>query len=189
MITPDGVRAAPRGGSSLATALGIMDPMRVGGEKDGRHGGWMLPAAIRRAIALGLGVYVEAGHVVFGPFGEVLGTLGGTLLQLFFPLAFLVYFWRRAQRLEAGVCGVWAAENGMYTAEYMADAQAQMLPLVGGHIHDWNWLLGRAGILGACEELGALLHVIASASAISAVWLVARETSLTPRPRARPQTR
>jgi hypothetical protein len=163
--------------------------------RDGLSDAWSPPPVVRQAIALGLGVYVvwlavayryhfidgvnllihEAGHVFFGFFGDVLGTAGGTLLQLLFPIAFVIYFWRRAQRFEAGILGVWASESAMYTAEYMADAQAQALPLVGGHIHDWNWLLSRAGLLGACEELGALLHITASAVAIGAVWFVARE--------------
>ena len=149
----------------------------------------------RQAVGLGLGVYVvwlalayryhfidgvnllvhEAGHVFFGFLGAVLGVLGGTLLQLLFPIAFIAYFWRRGQRFEAGVCGVWASESAMYTAEYMADAQVQALPLVGGHIHDWHWLLSRAGILGACEELALAVHIMATLAAISAVWLVLRE--------------
>jgi hypothetical protein len=149
----------------------------------------------RQVVGLGLGVYVvwlalayryhfidgvnllvhEAGHVFFGFLGATLGVLGGTLLQLLFPIVFLAYFWRRGQRFEAGVCGVWASESAMYTAEYMADAQLQALPLVGGHIHDWHWLFSRAGILGACEELGLALHILASLAAISAVWLVLRE--------------
>jgi hypothetical protein len=172
-------------------------------------GEWTPPLVVRRAVVLGLGVYVvwlaaayryhfidgvnllvhEAGHVLFGSLGAVLGTLGGTLLQLLFPIAFVTYFWRRAQRFEAGICGVWAAESAMYTAEYMADAQAQALPLVGGHIHDWHWLLSRAGLLGACEELGALLHITASAVAIGAVWLVAREASAGPRTRGHARDR
>ncbi len=117
----------------------------------------------------------EAGHVFFGFFGEVLGRLGGTLLQLLFPIAFVAYFARWGQRFEAAVCGVWAAESAMYTAEYIADAQLRALPLVGGHIHDWHWLLSRAGILGWCEEIGLGLHLLASVVAIACVWLVARE--------------
>ncbi len=115
----------------------------------------------------------EAGHVVLGFLGTILGVLGGTILQLIFPLAFVVYFWRRHQRFEAGVCGVWAAESAMHTARYMADAELQLLPLVGGHIHDWNWLLTRAGLLGWCEELGQLLHVLASIAAVWALWTAA----------------
>jgi hypothetical protein len=46
----------------------------------------------------------ETGHIVFGPFGEFVGTLGGTLLQLLFPATFAVYFWRKGDRHAATVC-------------------------------------------------------------------------------------
>ena len=48
----------------------------------------------------------------------------------------------------------------------MADAEARRLPLVSpfsGHpLHDWNYLLGRLGWLGACEELGFLTKLLAT---------------------------
>ena len=149
----------------------------------------------RRLIALGLGVYVvwlafgyryhfldgvnllihEAGHVVFSPLGQTLAVAGGTILQLLFPLAFVAYFWQRAQRFEAAICGVWASESLMYTARYLADAQAQELPLIGGHLHDWNYLLGQAGLLELAEGIGTGLHMVASLAAIVCVWWVWKE--------------
>jgi hypothetical protein len=114
----------------------------------------------------------EAGHVIFSPLGLTIGVLGGTILQLAFPIAFVVYFARRHQNLEAGLCTVWAAESLMYTAEYMADANVQELPLIGGHIHDWNFLLGQAGWLGAAEGIAATLHFLASLAAALAVYMV-----------------
>ena len=100
----------------------------------------------------------EAGHLFFAFFGQTLQFLGGTLGQLFFPLACWLHFRRRGDELGARVCLLWLAESGMYAAHYMGDARAQSLPLVGGHIHDWNWLLTRAGLLEHCESLAALLH-------------------------------
>lgn len=149
---------------------------------------------IRLGVVAGLSVYVvwlavayryhfvdgvnllihEAGHVVFAPAGEVMSFLGGSLLQLAFPLVFVFYFGRRRQAFEAAVCGVWAAESAMYTAEYMADANALALPLVGGHIHDWRWLFQRSGLLEHAEAIGGSLHVLAFLSAIVAVWFAAR---------------
>ena len=108
----------------------------------------------------------EAGHLFLAFFGQTLHFLGGTLAQLFFPLACWYHFLRRGEILEARVCLVWLAESGMYTAHYMSDAQAQALPLVGGHIHDWHWLLSRAGLLEHCEFLGGLLHVLSSLLAL-----------------------
>jgi len=107
-------------------------------------------------------------------------TPGGTLGQLAFPAMFLVYFWRRQQRFEAYVVGIWLCESLMYTAEYMADARVMQLPLVGGHIHDWNWLLARWGMLRQAEALGEALHFIASLGAITFLVMAARELKRAP---------
>ncbi len=116
----------------------------------------------------------EAGHIFLAPFGSVLGMLGGTLGQLFFPFACGVHFLRLGQRASALVCGVWFAESLMYVAHYMADAREMNLPLVGGEIHDWNWLLGRLGWLEASDSLATGLHVAASLLAITLVAALAR---------------
>ena len=55
----------------------------------------------------------EAGHVIFGFFGRTAHFLGGTLGQLFFPAAFVFYFWRRGQRFESYVVGIWLCESLM----------------------------------------------------------------------------
>jgi hypothetical protein len=123
----------------------------------------------------------EAGHVFFGFLGQTMQFLGGTLGQLAFPVMFFVYFWRKRQRFEAYVVGIWLCESLMYTAEYMADARVMQLPLVGGHIHDWNWLLARWGMLRQAEDLGQTLHVIASLGAIALLIMSARELKRAPR--------
>ena len=104
----------------------------------------------------------EAGHLFFGMFGATLHFLGGTLGQLVFPIAAATHFARRGERFEAAVCALWLCESLMYAAAYIADARVQQLPLVGGHIHDWNWLLSRWGWLGAAESIGAALHAAAA---------------------------
>jgi hypothetical protein len=118
-------------------------------------------------------LFHEAGHVFFGFFGQVIGILGGTLGQLFFPIVCIVYFYRRQQKFESAVCGIWLGESMMYMAEYMGDAQRQVLPLVGnGHrIHDWHFLLSYAGLLPSTGTLAALSHGIASTIAIAGVVL------------------
>jgi len=119
-------------------------------------------------------LFHEAGHLFLRPFGLTAHFLGGTLFQLLFPAACVVHFLRLGQRYEACVVGLWFAESLMYVATYMADARDQALPLVGGHIHDWNWLLTRWGLLAQCERLGSLLHVVASLLALGALGLAAQ---------------
>ena len=132
----------------------------------------------------------EAGHVFFGIFGQTLQFLGGTLGQLLFPALFVGYFWWRRQRFEAFLVAIWFAESLMYTAEYMADAQRMALPLVGGGIHDWNWLFTRWGMLEHAEELGNHLHALASLFAIVALlgagWVLRQEASVASPPKSWP---
>jgi hypothetical protein len=116
----------------------------------------------------------EAGHLFFSFLGQTLHVLGGTIGQLFFPAACCAHFLARRQSVEAAICCIWFAESLMYTARYLADARAQVLPLVGGHIHDWNWLLLRAGLLDHCETIGTVLHVVASIVAVAALVWAAR---------------
>ena len=96
-------------------------------------------------------------------------------VQLFFPLACAAHFLRREARFDAAICGVWLAESLMYTARYLGDAQAQVLPLVGGHVHDWHWLLSGTDLLPSAGAMGAWVHAIASAMAVTAWLWAARE--------------
>ena len=100
----------------------------------------------------------ETGHLVFAPFGEFVTMLGGTLLQLLFPLAFVVYFLRRKERFGAAVCLWWVAQNCWNVSVYVADARAQELPLVGGGEHDWFYLLSATRSLENDLVLSRAIH-------------------------------
>jgi hypothetical protein len=101
----------------------------------------------------------ESGHLVFAPFGETLGFLGGTLFQLLLPAAFIGYFLRRDDRYAAAVCSWWVAQNCWNISVYIADARAQELPLVGGGEHDWAYLLDRAGWLSHDQTIARGVHL------------------------------
>jgi hypothetical protein len=107
-------------------------------------------------------LFHEGGHIFLSFFGETIHVLGGTIGQLFFPAACAFHFLQRRQLFESWLMGIWFAESLMYTARYLGDAQAQVLPLVGGDIHDWHWLLSHWGLLAHCEGIAATLHVFAS---------------------------
>jgi len=100
----------------------------------------------------------ETGHLVFAPFGELTGFLGGTLLQLIMPLVFVGYFVRRADRYAASVALWWVAQNLWNVGVYAADARAEELPLVGGGEHDWAYLLGSIGWLRHDAAVGRAFH-------------------------------
>ncbi|HBZ72460.1 MAG TPA: hypothetical protein DEP35_23080 [Deltaproteobacteria bacterium] len=114
-------------------------------------------------------LFHEAGHVFFGLFGQTLGMLGGTLGQLVFPVAAGLQFLGTGRAFDACVCGMWLGENLLNVARYMGDAQAMVLPLVGGEIHDWNWLLSRIGLLSHCTQLAGLTHLLGSAVIVASL--------------------
>ena len=123
-------------------------------------------------------LFHEAGHVFLAFFGQTLQFMGGTLGQLFFPIACALHFAQTRRFFETALMGIWLAESLMNTARYLGDAQAQALPLVGGHIHDWNWLLQKWGVLAHCETIASGLHLVACILAICcwiAAWRLAEE--------------
>ncbi|MBI2091259.1 MAG: hypothetical protein HYT78_21385 [Deltaproteobacteria bacterium] len=118
------------------------------------------PAGILLAILDGANlIFHEAGHVFFSFFGDFLQYLGGSLFQVALPLALTFYFWRNEQCASASVTLFWTGENLTNVAIYIADAKWMALPLIGGD-HDWNYLLGRLGLLNQAESLGRFVFVL-----------------------------
>jgi hypothetical protein len=129
------------------------------------------PGTYRLMDGVDLAIH-EAGHVFFAPFGEFVGFLGGTLLQLLMPLAFFGHFLYRGDRFSAYVVLWWVAQSLWNVSVYVADARAQALPLVGGGEHDWAYILGRLDLLphdtaiaGAVRMAGVLLFGFAMVQA------------------------
>lgn len=133
--------------------------------------GWQLartPGQFRWLDSLDLAIH-EVGHLVFAFGGQVLTILGGTLLQLLIPAAFIVALRRQGDPHGATVPLWWLGQNCLNIAVYIKDARAQELPLVGGGEHDWTLLLERMGVLArdvvigrAVAAIGLILFVTAS---------------------------
>jgi hypothetical protein len=102
----------------------------------------------------------ETGHLVFGPFGKVIGFAGGTLFQLIVPSVFVWYFARRKDLYSATIPLWWIAQNCWNISVYIRDARTQELPLVGGGEHDWAFLLGRFGLLPHDQGIGRSVHAL-----------------------------
>jgi hypothetical protein len=129
----------------------------------------------------------EAGHPVFGFFGEFVTALGGTLMQLLFPLAFVVHFARSRQPFAAAVSLAWLGESLFNVARYAADARARVLPLVGGDgtQHDWAYLLDRLGLLESDQAIAKIVRVLGSLLLLASVtW--AMKAALAPAPATAP---
>ncbi len=125
---------------------------------------WLLLALLRDddGYLLGLDglnlIIHEGGHFLFVWFGETLELYGGTLLQLAVPLAIALAFVRRGERPGVALAGVWFFQNFLNVARYMADARAQVLPLVGGGGHDWFAILSSWHLLRYDTRLAAILR-------------------------------
>jgi hypothetical protein len=127
---------------------------------------------------INLGIH-ELGHVVFGCAGEFLCIAGGTVLEWIAPVAAGAVLVRQRDWFGLAVAAGWLSTAMFDTAVYMADAQAQELPLVSlaaeNVLHDWGYLLGAVGLLGACEGLALLLKLAASGLMLAALafgaWL------------------
>jgi hypothetical protein len=113
----------------------------------------------------------EAGHVFFQPLGDALGALGGSLLQVMVPLAFVVYFLRQQETFSASVVGAWLGASLGNVALYIADAQAQELPLLGGEnvIHDWWYLLTEWDLLPQDHAIAGWVRLAGAVSFVLAV--------------------
>jgi hypothetical protein len=118
----------------------------------------------------------EAGHPIFGIFGEYIGFWGGTLMQLLVPFVAVIAFWRERAALSCALAGVWFFENFLNIARYMADARAQELPLIGGGEHDWAYILGKSNLLASDTSIARVVHTLGWAGMIGsclfaiAVW-------------------
>lgn len=120
-------------------------------------------------------VFHESGHPLFGLFGETIGFLGGTLMQLAVPLLVLGSCWYKRQTVAIGLSGAWFFQNFLNIARYMADARTQLLPLVGGGEHDWATLFGQWGLLGQDTAIAGAVRISGWAGMSScAAWIAWR---------------
>ena len=108
----------------------------------------------------------EAGHLLFGWFGSTPGLWGGTLLELLVPLALAVHFAYHRQTTGVAFAAFFFFENFLYISVYMADARAQVLPLVtvgasdAVEGHDWFLLFSRWGILEHDVSIARVVRIL-----------------------------
>ncbi len=120
-------------------------------------------------------IFHEAGHLIFFLGGEFVSILGGSLMQVLVPAACGVAFIWQSQPFGAGLCGIWTGQSLVGVSIYIADARAQDLPLLGGDgvIHDWNYLLGRLGLLAWDRALGRATAILAGCLILASAFLAA----------------
>ncbi len=100
----------------------------------------------------------EAGHFIFGIFGQTPGVAGGTIVQFFMPLAFAVYFgWWKKEYFASLVAAFWFSQTLLNIAVYMMDARKMIRPVFAStddYIHDWNYLFGKMHKLHRADIIG-----------------------------------
>jgi hypothetical protein len=122
----------------------------------------------------------EGGHLLFGWFGPTLGLWGGTILQWLAPLLLAAYFFSQRQTTAFAFCTFFFFENWLYTATYMADARAMILPLVTAGDsdfveHDWHTIFSSLGVLQYDTKIAAVVSLLGWCGMLgTVVWLSRR---------------
>jgi hypothetical protein len=118
-------------------------------------------------------VFHEAGHVIFGVFGQFVGMLGGSLNQVLIPAVCTGYFLRHRRRAAAAVTLFWMGESLVDVAIYVADGRDMALPLLAeGLVHDWNWILSELSLRDHAPVLGRTVFAVGVAVLAAAVALL-----------------
>jgi len=117
----------------------------------------------------------EAGHVFLGFFGEFIMTAGGTVFQLLFPAICGIHLWRQGSRLGWQLCLFWLGENLLNVSIYAGDALSQALPLVGGGVHDWTYLLTETGLISHTRGTARTIFAAGSVIIFCALFSVLRD--------------
>jgi len=116
-------------------------------------------------------VFHEAGHVFFAFFGEFLGILGGSILQVLIPAIVVGHFVWQGHMYSAAIALFWVGQSLFNVSVYVRDARARVLPLLGDDIsaHDWYNILGRLGLLRWDQAIGNLIYLLGLALVVASV--------------------
>lgn len=116
----------------------------------------------------------ETGHLMFRPFGEFMMIAGGSLFQVIVPAIFVGYFIRQGQFFSAAIVFFWVGQSILNVWVYADDAVRMKLVLTSGmtgsegSFHDWNYLLGRTGLIGYHQIVSGLIRFAGTAAIIGA---------------------
>ncbi len=125
-----------------------------------------------------LGIH-EMGHLIFAFAGHFICSLMGSGTQVLVPLIVMVIFFFQPDYFGISVGGFWLSFSLFELANYVGDARAMELPLVGFSDqpeHDWHYLLSTTHLLRFDTTFAFLIRagatVMGLASLALAVWLL-----------------
>jgi len=138
-----------------------------------KHGGFLFIDSANLVVH-------EGGHNLFSWFGPTLCLWGGTLLQWLVPFLLAVYFFSQRETAGFVFCLFFFFENWLYTATYMADARAMVLPLVTTGDpefarHDFNAIFSSLGVLDYDTAIAAVVRTVGWCGMIAVVIWFARQ--------------
>lgn len=112
----------------------------------------------------------ELGHFLFIPFGEFMTILGGSLLQVLFPLIWFGIALHRKWFFAATMMLCWTGLSLIDVSIYAADAQVRLLPLVTlnsdyDEAHDWYQILTRLNMLEHTDTIARMLRLVGMVAA------------------------
>ena len=120
----------------------------------------------------------EAGHLFFRPFGRVMTSLGGSLMQVLMPAICLVVFLVKTRDPFAGSFSLWwMGQNFIDLAPYINDARSLSMPLLGGNVgsrspygfHDWEFILKETGLIRFDHNIARISHGVGTLLITAAV--------------------
>ncbi len=111
-------------------------------------------------------IFHEAGHIIFGLFGDFLGLIGGCLLEALIPLIVTLHFYRQRYFFSTAFGCWWLSTALLSISIYAADAQARILPLITRDVstHDWYNILSQLGLLHYDHLFGYFFWVMSALS-------------------------
>ena len=101
-------------------------------------------------------------------------------MQWLVPLLLAIYFFSQRETAGFAFCLFFFFENWLYTATYMADARAQVLPLVTTSDsdfveHDFYAIFTSLGVLNYDTRIAAVVRLLGWCGMLAVVaWLVVR---------------
>ena len=123
----------------------------------------------------------EAGHIFFTPLGDLMTSLGGSVMQVLVPIACGIAFATSSPSpFGVAVACWWAGENLLDVAIYINDARSLTLVLLGGHTgaevegHDWEHILGLTHLSMYDHRIAWTVHAAGAIVMVTGLVLGAR---------------
>ncbi len=125
--------------------------------------------------AIDFGIH-ELGHFLFIFFGEFMAILGGSLLQVIFPIVWMFALAAKRWYFAASMCVVWVGLNLYDVAAYAADARERTLPLATlatdyDSAHDWYQILSRTNLLESDKAIAGGMRLAGAVLIITGLLL------------------